>query len=198
MLFCCGFRCKNGRYRFLRGNGAGKLLNPKSRIFSAFVIGAIFITGQAKANVYYNWSMLLPNDPGSIAGSGLFSTAAPIGVSTQLLTFTGIVDGIAITALLAPGHLAGNDNLISNTSPYLTHNGLSFSLASNDPTLGNNANLFYYAPNGYTIDAIGVGYSPTGFTYSPVPTGVPEPASIALMVTALAGLATVQFRGHSR
>lgn len=174
-----------------------KLLNSRKWIGSVLVVGAMFIAGQAKADISYDWSFSVPTDGGSVTGSGLFSTAAQISGPTQLLTFTGAVDGIAITALLVPGSFNSNDNLVSDTPFYLDGSGVSFSLASADPTMGNTGN-FYSSSQGYMANG-SAGSSTTGFVYSLASsTDVPEPASMTLMITALAGLVAVQLRRNSR
>ena len=128
----------------------------------------------------------------------MFSTAAPISRPTSLRTFTGILDGIAITGLVGPGGFVGNDNLVSDTSFYLDEGGVSFNLASPDPTMGDIGNSFA-TRNGYTTDGGRSGYPTTAFVYSLAPpTDVSEPASMTLMITALAGLGAAHFRRNSR
>ena len=175
------------------------MLNSRNWICSTFVVGAMFIAGQAKANAFYNWSLLIPTtSTGFVAGSGAFSTAMPISGQTLLSTFTGVFDGIAITALLTPGTIGSNDNLVSNTQFYLDGNGVSFSLASADPATGSDTvNLYADSTRGYTTIDSSVGYSKTGFAYASA-TSVPEPASMTLMIAALAGLVAVRFRRDPR
>ena len=55
------------------------------------MIGTTSTSGHAKADIFYNWSALVPiNSAGFLTGSGQLSTAAPISGATQVLTFTNL------------------------------------------------------------------------------------------------------------
>jgi hypothetical protein len=63
------------------------------------------------------------------SGSGTLSTDG-VGNPQTIETFTGTWNGEAITALLAPGNIGGNDNLLAAPPPQLDGSGLSFSTNS--------------------------------------------------------------------
>ena len=102
----------------------------------------LLMHGPAKASLLWNWSY---NGTG-VSASGTFTTNdAPDGAGFyQIVGITGADNGVTITGLQPTGTaVPGNepyviDNLVSATEPWLTKQGLGFSLAN-----GNYANPFY-------------------------------------------------------
>jgi hypothetical protein len=101
-----------------------------SRILPLVVGGAvagIVVSGASPAQALtWTWNY---TDGAGINASGTFTTNdTPNGSGFYTITdITGTRNGIAITGLSAPGGLGGNDNLISQSSPYLTFNGFTYS-----------------------------------------------------------------------
>lgn len=148
----------------------------------ALLASALFATGPAQASVFYDFdftpdgSLLTPLN----TITGTFEVDAS--------TIVGIIGtasyGGTITGLFAPGVFLGNDNVFSDTAPYLTFNGVSFS------TVGSDLNLFWDAPDSvwWVQDSEGGG-SFGSLSVTPAVTGVPEPATLALSGVALLGMA---------
>ncbi|HQQ69370.1 MAG TPA: hypothetical protein PLL92_03520 [Alicycliphilus sp.] len=89
----------------------------------ALLAGTLLATGPARAGLIYNFSFI---PTGSVTTpintiSGTFEVDA-----STIIDITGNASyGGAITGLLPPGVFFGNDNIFSDTAPYLTFDGVS-------------------------------------------------------------------------
>jgi len=114
--------------------------------------------------------------------SGTLTTTALSGGQATITGISGIFNGSPITALLAPGSFALNDNLLFFPGPpTLDVFGVSFAVGTTD------VNIFH---NPLEYDEFTVSPGPivtmSSGTFTVTPT--PEPTSLALLGTGLLGL----------
>jgi hypothetical protein len=126
----------------------------------------------------------------SNSNTGDFSGQFTVDTATnRIVGITGAGARIgSITALLPPGSIGGNDNAFSPTAPYVTSSGVSFTTSA----LGD-VNLYF----GDFLSSYLTLVRPTPNTLgslSVTPASVPAPASAALLVAGLAGLAAFRRR----
>jgi hypothetical protein len=142
----------------------------------------------------FNFSYIGSGPAGDFTATGTIY-ATPTGPGQFLVTgLTGTQNGLAMN-LLGVGAFAANDNVFLNSFPFFTINGLSFQAGTVDYNL-----FFYNGQSGYdaAVQACTGNDCITGNQYGNASTIVgfqatqtPEPASLLLMSTGLAGLATL-------
>jgi hypothetical protein len=130
-----------------------------SRILPLVVGGAVagIVVGSASPAQALDWNWSYTGT--AINASGTFTTNdTPDGSGFYTIAaITGTRNSIAITGLSAPGGLGGNDNLISQSSPYLTFNGFTYSW---------NGSFVNVYDNGGGVWREGVGSLNTGSTFN--------------------------------
>ena len=115
----------------------------------------------------------------TITGSGIFTATANDATSFTITGVTGTTNGVAISGLLAPGTIGGNDNQLIQPGPALDFLGVGYALAD-----GSQVNLFG-DDQIVLFDASGLPVFDQGHI-SIVAT--PEPATVALLSTGALGL----------
>jgi hypothetical protein len=152
-------------------------------VLALFLIGS---AGFANAATIYDFSFT-----GSLVNTSGQFTSTDLGNGTSLITaITGTSNGSTITALLAPGTLGGNDNLLTFPGPTLDFSGVSF-IAAN----GDEFNLFTFGGGAAGILHPGGSFlTENGTLLVNLPAATPEPSSILLLGTGLLGLTTVRRR----
>ncbi len=94
--------------------------------FTLLGLTCLALPAASKADSFdWNYQGTLPGDPSGLLYFGTGELTTTDGVITEL---SGTFDGLAISALLAPGAFAGNDNLLLLPADpwYLTSGGFSF------------------------------------------------------------------------
>jgi hypothetical protein len=122
------------------------------------------------------------------SGSGTLTTDG-VGNPQTIETFTGTWNGEAITGLLVPGNIGGNDNLLAATPPQMDGSGVSFSTSSDQ------FNIFRVDPVNYGAFGFNSLFdNGTGqFSATPVNTA-PEPATGIVLIALVPGLFIVARR----
>ena len=158
-------------------------------------LGLFAFAPAARADMF-NFSYTLPDGitpSGVVFAAGVLTTDPfdPVTGSYLVRDITGTRSSLGITnnitGLLPVNTLGGNDNLLYPSAPFLDVGGITYAIDGNNSGSGTNqVNIYFsnsrqlYTENGATD------YGPT-FTLTPVPSAVPEPGSIALLI----GMATV-------
>lgn len=159
----------------------------------------------ANAALVWTWDY---DGPG-VSASGSFTTGDTADASgyVTITSISGQRNGIAITGLQAAGTpIPGNapfavDNLVRETSPFLTVEGFGFSLA--DGTFANPFFASFLATPGHLEFFSAPPFGSAGpedsevainFRAAVVRTAVPEPAGLGLIAAALAGMTLLRRR----
>jgi hypothetical protein len=140
-----------------------------------------FCTAEAARAATYLWTW-----HGAIIGNGILTT----GSGSSIDSFTGIFGEATITALLPPNTVGANDNLLEQSSPYLTTYGIAFSTDAGvyPPS---NWHLYSCQPSctpSILTDVVSDTYAESAYTtlYGEFHiTAVPLPAALPLFATGL-------------
>jgi hypothetical protein len=102
---------------------------------SLFLFAALATTAAAHADDMYSYNF----SGTGVSGSGSFTIpSTPTDGTFEVSSISGQVNGANITGLLPTESFKNNDNLFSETDPYLDENGVSFLLDD-----GADVNIFY-------------------------------------------------------
>lgn len=118
----------------------------------------------------------------SVTASGTFTTAGPALSLENILSITGVRNGVAITGLVPVGVDTNfiYDNQFTIGSPNLTEGGFLYSLAGG----GLNTNVYFFEGDYYEVFVTAAG-APVETPISWSVTAVPEPATVLSMLAGL-------------
>jgi hypothetical protein len=146
---------------------------------AALVAAGLLSATSASAVVTWNFSYTAPG----LTASGSFTTAGNALVPEDILSITGLRNGVAITGLVPLGDDPdfSYDNQFTVGSPNFTSDGLVYSLAN-----GQNINVYFFAGT-YTDLYVIANTTPveTNITWNVVRAPVPEPATVLSMLAGL-------------
>ncbi|MDP2006645.1 MAG: PEP-CTERM sorting domain-containing protein [Rubrivivax sp.] len=144
-------------------------------------------SGWGAAQAEQTWAFTYAG--GSISASGTFTTASAAPGAQDVLSISGVRNGVAILGLVPLG--ADTDYLYDNqfnaTAPYFTDGGLLMAMAGGEP----NVNFYFFEGDFYDLYNDGLGFIETPVSFNV--TAVPEPATVLSMLAGL-GLVGVQLR----
>ncbi len=125
----------------------------------------------------------------SVSASGTFTTAGPALSPADILSISGLRNGVAITGLVPVGTDPNfiYDNQFTIAQPNLTEGGFLYSLAGG----GFNTNVYFFEGDYFEVFVTPSGAIETPISWSV--TAVPEPATVLSMLAGL-GLLGVYMR----
>jgi hypothetical protein len=185
------------------------MLKLSGNIIGLSILAATLLSGPCFAGNVFTFDYSFPAEPDSIefsvAGHGTLTTGDfnPVlgGYLVTGITGTRSLNGVdsTITGLIPVGMFGGNSNVVYFPgTPSLDNDGLSFTIdqagLSND-LLGNVNVFFSFNAGSYTENSGFIGFGTFTLNQQVVgpppndPPGTPEPSTVALLVTGLAGLA---------
>lgn len=148
--------------------------------------GAVFVASSAGMSQAQAETWAFSYTGPGVTASGTFTTAGPALLAEDILSVSGLRNGVAITGLVPVGTDAGfiYDNLFTIAQPNFTEGGLLYSLAGG----GGNTNVYFLEGDYYEVRA-GTPEIPISWSV----TAVPEPATVLSMLAGL-GLLSVAMR----
>jgi len=150
------------------------------RLASTAALVAAGLLSATSASAVTTWNFSYTGT--GVTASGSFTTAGAALVPEDILSITGVRNGIAITGLVPVGDDPDffYDNQFTITSPNFTDGGMLFSMAS-----GPNINVYFFA--GTYTDLFVIGGTPfeTDIAWNVVAAPVPEPATVLSMLAGL-------------
>ncbi len=140
----------------------------------------------AHGNAIFHFSYSIPFADGSgtgVTADGDFITSDIDGTGTYYTVLDivgGRWNGLNITGLWPVNGFLGNDNQLNATAPFLTGNGISFSVSGAGDDGAGNVNV-YFAGSGYTEPPMSLGYG----TFDVTLVQEPEPGTGVLVLLAV-------------
>jgi hypothetical protein len=187
-----------------------RLTYPSKFLSACAIAAAAFaMSGSARADQLFAFNYSLPGNgatPMPTSASGYLVTSDLNGGNYNVLDAFGTWNGLDITGVSAPGTFGGNDNLLNTADPFLTFNGLTFSVNGAGDAGTGLVNLFYdIAQGGYNENDPNVGsslnISVTPATLTPIlfdfSYSIPGQGSAPLAVSASGRLTTYHTYGNN-
>lgn len=147
-----------------------------------FLAGAVAVGGLVTLSSAQAETWAFSYSGGDVTASGTFTTAGPAASLEDMLSITGVRNGVAITGLVPVGADTNfiYDNQFTIGTPNLTEGGFLFSLANG----GLNTNVYFFEGDYYEVFVTAAGAAvETPISWSV--TAVPEPATVLSMLAGL-------------
>jgi hypothetical protein len=131
---------------------------------------------------FFNFSYYFPGEgstPMDVSAAGTLTTIQTGPGTYSVTDISGTWNGLAILGLAPVNTYGSNDNLLFTASPYLSDNGITFTVPSPGDDGNGNVNVFYNPERGsYTEFSDNVAYGNFDFSAS---ASAPEPDSRLLL-----------------